>query len=179
MEERHRMGALNEEKGKAWALAVRNHTGVHTVALACTYPRRAGNTVASNYMHMSFAHLKELTLRHGMFSRVDDEILERDNRTTGRIRQNMLFWGGSSDPAQAAQTRHVMRPILDAEGQQTGEFSEVAVVRKRNPGQSEQFARLLLGRKLLRMARKQTQQSEATGALKALEAQVRAEARAA
>eukprot|EP00965_Chrysotila_dentata_P003142 102686-Pleurochrysis_carterae.AAC.1 len=58
----------------------------------------------------------------GMLSRVDDEILERDNRTTGRIRQNMLFWSGSSDPVQAAQTRHVMRPVLDAEGQQTGDL---------------------------------------------------------
>eukprot|EP00965_Chrysotila_dentata_P258927 6213395-Pleurochrysis_carterae.AAC.2 len=164
LDERERIGSLNEKKGRAWALAVRNHTG---------------NTVASNYMHMSFAHLKELTIRHGMFSRVDDEILERDNRTTGRICQNLLFWGGSSDPAGAAQTRHVMRPVLDAEGQETGEFREVAVVRKRNPGQSEQFARLLLGRMLLRSKRKLSSQSEATSALKALEAQVRAEARAA
>eukprot|EP00965_Chrysotila_dentata_P018544 617670-Pleurochrysis_carterae.AAC.1 len=156
------MGIANEEKGKAWALAVRNHTG---------------NTVASNYMHLSFAHLRELTVRHGMFSRVDDEILERDNRTTGRIRQNMLFWGGSSDPAQKKQMKHVMRPVLDESGAETGEYREVAAERQRNIGQSEQFHRLMLGRKLLRMNRKQSLQSDATSALRSLEAQLRADAR--
>eukprot|EP00965_Chrysotila_dentata_P005205 170712-Pleurochrysis_carterae.AAC.1 len=89
-----------------------------------SYALRAGNTAASNYMHLSFAHLRELTIRHGMFSRVDDEILERDNRTTGRIRQNLLFWGGSSDPACAEQVRHVMRPVLDDDGQETGTYQE-------------------------------------------------------
>eukprot|EP00965_Chrysotila_dentata_P049490 1640551-Pleurochrysis_carterae.AAC.1 len=120
---------------------------------------------------MSFAHLKELTICHNLFSRVDDEILERDNRTTGRIRQNLLFLGGSSAPEHAHQMRHVMRPVLNADGQETGKFREVTVLRKRNPRQSEQFARLLLGRKLLRMQRKLSQQSEATSALKAMEAQ--------
>eukprot|EP00965_Chrysotila_dentata_P259309 6213516-Pleurochrysis_carterae.AAC.2 len=111
-------------------------------------------------MHLSFAHLRELTVRHGMSSRVDDEILKRDNRTTGRIRQNMIFWGGSSDPAEKDQSKHVMKPVLDADGAETGEYREVVVKRTRNPGLSEQFTRLLLGRKLLRMKCKQNEQSD-------------------
>eukprot|EP00965_Chrysotila_dentata_P175228 5784288-Pleurochrysis_carterae.AAC.2 len=103
-------------------------------------PCATGNTVASNYMHMSFAHLKELTIHHGLLSRVGDEILERDNRTTGRIRPNLLFLGGSSAPEHAHQMWHVMRPVLNADGQETGKFREVTVLRKRNPRQSEQFA---------------------------------------
>eukprot|EP00965_Chrysotila_dentata_P126018 4164681-Pleurochrysis_carterae.AAC.5 len=90
----------------------------------------------------------------------------------------MLFWGGSSDPSCAQVTKHVMRPVLDAHGDETGEYREVAVKAKRNPGQSEQFARLMLGRRLLRMKRKQSIQSEATSAHRSLEAQARADARA-
>eukprot|EP00965_Chrysotila_dentata_P253521 6211285-Pleurochrysis_carterae.AAC.2 len=138
----------------------------------------AGNTVVSNYMHLPFAHHRELTIRHDMFSRVDDEILERDNRTTGRIRQNMLFWGESSDPSCAQVTKHVMRPVVDAHGDETSEYREVAVKATRNPGQSEQFARLMLGQKLLRMKRKQSMQSEATSAHRSLKAQASADARA-
>eukprot|EP00965_Chrysotila_dentata_P029491 980128-Pleurochrysis_carterae.AAC.1 len=51
-------------------------------------------------------------------------------------------------------------------------------MRRRNPGQSEQFARLMLGRKMLRMQRIQTVKSEATHAHTAMKAQSRADARA-
>eukprot|EP00965_Chrysotila_dentata_P104996 3468260-Pleurochrysis_carterae.AAC.1 len=71
-----------------------------------------------------------------------------------------------------------MRPVLSAEGEETREYREVAIARKSNPGQSEQLARLLLGRKMLRMSCKQLLQSDATSALKCLEAQSRADARA-
>eukprot|EP00965_Chrysotila_dentata_P179517 5928174-Pleurochrysis_carterae.AAC.1 len=68
-----------------------------------------------------------------MFSRVDDEILERDNRTTGRIRQNMLYWGSCSDPSCSQVTKFVMRPVLNAQGDETGEYREMAVKAARNP----------------------------------------------
>eukprot|EP00965_Chrysotila_dentata_P175227 5784288-Pleurochrysis_carterae.AAC.1 len=37
-DEHERMGALNEQKGKAWALAVRSHTGVFSHLLSCSFP---------------------------------------------------------------------------------------------------------------------------------------------
>eukprot|EP00965_Chrysotila_dentata_P067201 2224273-Pleurochrysis_carterae.AAC.5 len=76
------------------------------------------------------------------------------------------------------QTRHVMRPVLDESEAETDEYRETAVERVRNPGQSVQFSQLILGRKLLCQKRKITQQSEATSALRSIETQARADARA-
>eukprot|EP00965_Chrysotila_dentata_P096805 3199320-Pleurochrysis_carterae.AAC.1 len=105
-------------------------------------------------MHLSFAHLGELIARHGMLSRADDEVLERDNRTAKRIKGNMLYFGGSSDPDKAVLERSEFREWLDADGQPTGETYEVVTQRARNSGQAEQFAHLMLGRKALLGERK-------------------------
>eukprot|EP00965_Chrysotila_dentata_P130764 4323486-Pleurochrysis_carterae.AAC.1 len=106
------------------------------------------NSVAFNYMHLSAAHLEELIIRHGLLERSDDEILERDNRTAKRIKSDLLFWGGSSDPDKQIEVRSEFREVLDSEGRVV-EYELVESERRRTAGQGEQFARLMLGRKLL------------------------------
>ena len=77
-------------------------------------------------------------------------MLERDNRTAKRIKRNMLFWGGSDDPNQASFARTDFKEWLDASGAGTGVPYQVDThtCRKRPHGQSFQFARLMLARKL-------------------------------
>ena len=84
----------------------------------------------------------------GQLGRSDDEVLERDNRTAKRIKCNMLFWGGSEDPNQASFARTDFREWLDASGKGTGVTYKIDTHRKRPHGQSFQFARLMLARKL-------------------------------
>eukprot|EP00965_Chrysotila_dentata_P042214 1400305-Pleurochrysis_carterae.AAC.1 len=132
-------GAKAQKAGRAWVTAIRAH---------------AGDSVTHNYMHLSFAHLAELIARHGMLSRCDDVVLERDNRTAKRIKGGMLFWGGSSDPDKSTVERSEFREWVDANGEGTGETYEVVSERQRNAGQADQFGRLMVGRKTLLSERK-------------------------
>eukprot|EP00965_Chrysotila_dentata_P101474 3349954-Pleurochrysis_carterae.AAC.1 len=99
-------------------------------------------------MHLSAAHLEELILRHGLLERGDDEILERDNRTAKRIKNDLLFWGGSSDPEKHVQALTHFEEVKDDAGELLG-MELIQSERRRSAGQGEQFARLMLGRKLL------------------------------
>eukprot|EP00965_Chrysotila_dentata_P191303 6174428-Pleurochrysis_carterae.AAC.1 len=101
-------------------------------------------------MHLSFAHLAELITHHGILSRHDDEVLERENRTAKRIKSNLIFWGGSSKP----EDKHFndLRAARPSDENDSVTFNEN--LRGRADGQSVQFARLMLGRKLLLSERK-------------------------
>eukprot|EP00965_Chrysotila_dentata_P005742 189383-Pleurochrysis_carterae.AAC.1 len=93
--------------------------------------------------------------------RSDDEILERGNRTAKRIKHDLLFFGGSSDPTKSKVTRVAFKPDRDAEGKRVEEsYVAEESTRKRVPGQGEQFARLMPGRKALLAERKQCITSE-------------------
>eukprot|EP00965_Chrysotila_dentata_P179965 5941870-Pleurochrysis_carterae.AAC.1 len=56
--------------------------------------------------------------------RSDDEILERDNRTAKRIKQDLLFFGGSSDP----NAREVQRIEFKQEKDSNGKLVEDSFV---------------------------------------------------
>eukprot|EP00965_Chrysotila_dentata_P221890 6192652-Pleurochrysis_carterae.AAC.2 len=107
------------------------------------------------------AHLEELIVRHGMLERVDDEILERDKRTAKRIKADLLYWGGSSDPQKSTVKYVAFKEVTEREkGEGEGEagvdeaeegthLQLVESERRRNKGQGEQFARLMWGHKAL------------------------------
>eukprot|EP00965_Chrysotila_dentata_P166911 5511347-Pleurochrysis_carterae.AAC.1 len=104
--------------------------------------------VTFNYMHLSAAHLEELIIQHGLLERSDHEMLKRDNRTAKRIKSDLLLWGGSSDPDKQIEVQSEFREVLDFEGRVV-EYALVESERRRTAGQGKQFARLMLGRKLL------------------------------
>mmetsp|Transcript_53378 Transcript_53378/g.116381 ORF Transcript_53378/g.116381 Transcript_53378/m.116381 type:complete len:81 (+) Transcript_53378:638-880(+) len=79
------MGARCQAKGRAWASAMRAHSG---------------ESVDFNYMHMSAAHFEELIVRHGMLERSDNEILERNNCTAKRIKQTSSSGAGVAIPTR-------------------------------------------------------------------------------
>eukprot|EP00965_Chrysotila_dentata_P237326 6201833-Pleurochrysis_carterae.AAC.1 len=141
---RAQMGAACQAKGVAWVVALRAHSG---------------NSVAFNYMHLSAAHLGELIVRHGMLERGDDEILERDNRTAKRVKSNLLFWGGTSNPERRTEVRAEFKEVQDAGGEVV-DFEQLESQRRRTCGQGEQFARLMLGRKVLLVKRLQRRPTE-------------------
>eukprot|EP00965_Chrysotila_dentata_P113085 3736380-Pleurochrysis_carterae.AAC.1 len=116
----------------------------------------SNDSTAFNYMHLSAAHLEELIVQHGMLERSDDaEILERNNRTAKRIKEDLVCFGGSSDRDKAIVERVEFKSVKDNAGVETREFEEVGSQRKRVAGQWEQFARLMNGRKLMMASRKE------------------------
>eukprot|EP00965_Chrysotila_dentata_P224784 6194388-Pleurochrysis_carterae.AAC.1 len=91
-----------------------------------------------------------------MLERNGVEILERDNRTAKRIKGDLIYFGGSSNPERSTITPSEFRELTDSEGRRTGELELIeASERRRNCGQGAQLARLMLGRKLLLTERQQ------------------------
>ena len=88
--------------GRAWATAVRSHSG---------------DTVGHYYMHIAFAHAEELILEHGPLQHGNDEVLEKGNHTMKQFR-DMSYRGGSSEadaPPIIQRRYHKVREATDTE----------------------------------------------------------------
>eukprot|EP00965_Chrysotila_dentata_P116526 3851630-Pleurochrysis_carterae.AAC.1 len=127
------------EKGKAWAMAIRTH---------------CGDSVGHYYMHVAFAHLKELLISHGHLQHGNDEVLEKGNRDVKRFR-GMVYMGGSSAKDHEKQILTRYRKVIAADGSEHHE--EYQVVRDNNIGPIEAVAKLQAAKELVEGKRRHEQ----------------------
>ena len=113
--ERERRSIAAQKKGAGWALSLRVV---------------AGGATGHYYMHLAFAHLKELIQLHGQLQHGNDEVLERGNLTIKNLR-DMTFKGGDSadDAAPMTQTRY--RIVCGAKDGQPAVWESYTVVKPR------------------------------------------------
>eukprot|EP00965_Chrysotila_dentata_P052168 1730966-Pleurochrysis_carterae.AAC.1 len=75
-----------------------------------------------------------------MLERSDDEILELDNKSVKHIKYDLIFLGGSSYPSKSVVEETEFQPEKEADGNETGHFTERQSVSKRMAGHGAQFA---------------------------------------
>ena len=137
--ERNARAETGQKKGASWATALRAHSN---------------NGVGHYYMHLSFAHLKELIKEHGHLQHGNDEVLEKGNRDMKRFR-DMTFWGGGS--SKAAQARPVMqtryRLVRDARDGEEAQYEPYTVSRNRQQASWVECMRMQVAADLLAVRR--------------------------
>ena len=111
--EREKRGAAAQLKGRAWANAMRAHTG---------------NAHGFYYSHVAGAHLEELIREHGHLASGNDEILEAGNKDV-KGDKSIGYKGGCS--AANAPLLVAKRTRASGEGD---ELEEYLVTRKNNAG---------------------------------------------
>eukprot|EP00966_Prymnesium_polylepis_P208645 4833971-Prymnesium_polylepis.1 len=126
MAQRRAYGERGQASGKAWQAALMKHTD---------------NAANWQYPHDSAAHFLEDALEHGHADTVDDSILEKGNRRKKRLGDRCVFRGGTNEPGKMfVYERQV--PLVDADGNPTGEFKTIVVKRPAPLGPAAQAQRL-------------------------------------
>eukprot|EP00965_Chrysotila_dentata_P242910 6205123-Pleurochrysis_carterae.AAC.1 len=131
-ETRSQKATAASEKGRAWATAVRTH---------------CGDSVGHYYMHVAFAHLDELLLRHGHLQHGNDEVFEKGNRDVKQFKA-MAYTGGSSAANKQKQVQKRRRKISGPDNSES-EYEEFEVERDNNVGPIEYVAMLQAGKEIV------------------------------
>ena len=123
MAQRRAYGEKGQASGRAWAIAVQEHSNYKA---------------AWQYVHDSFAHFLEDAMEHGAAERVDDSILEKGNRRKKKLGLRCCFHGGTNrEGAMFRQRRQIA--LKDANGQATGEMAYRVTYQKAVQGPSAQM----------------------------------------
>ena len=109
--------------GKAWALAINDHTS---------------NRASWQYVHDAFYHIYEDIMEHGAGDRNDDAILEKANRRKKRLGDRCTMRGGKNH----SWWDRTIRVLEKIDGKKTGKYVKKTVSVVRNIGQAAQVQRL-------------------------------------
>jgi hypothetical protein len=107
--------------GRAWATAIRTHSG---------------DTVGHYYMHVAFAHLEELVLKHGPLQHGNDEVLEKGNHTMKKFR-DMSYRGGNSSADAAPIYQQRYRKVQEATDTEPAKWEEFTMIKPNQPASWE------------------------------------------
>ena len=137
MAEREKHGEEAQRLGKALAIAARSH---------------AGNTIAHLYLHVGFAHLKELIVTNGHPYNGDDGVLERGNGLAKSL--NKIVLRGKGEGNEEVQQIRFVREYAIKEGTKsvkvpTGRVVQKSVKHTMPASQEQQLATHQLARTLL------------------------------
>ena len=122
MAQRRAYGEKGQASGRAWALAVQEHSNFKA---------------PWQYIHDSFAHFLEDAMEHGAAERVDDSKLEKGNRRKKKLGLHCCFHGGTNRDGATFRQRRKVHVYKD--GKRTGKFETTIRYSAANKGVSAQM----------------------------------------
>lgn len=125
-DERRRWGAKFKESGRDWVTTVRKHVN---------------NKIFYFYLHLSFAHLEEITIENGHPSSGDDSILEQGNQIGKKHGRTSVYWGGTSASDSTTSVLKFTKYKKSDDGAED-EFKGYEVTKANNKGVAEQMVQL-------------------------------------
>ena len=123
IDERRKWGARMQASGRVWVAAVRRHVN---------------NKIFYFYLHLTFAHLQELTIENGHLASGDDSILEQGNQVGKKVGRTSIYWGGTS---VANSTTRILKfnKYKESEDGAEDELKSYEVTKRNNVGVAQQM----------------------------------------